>query len=127
MIFDPADGVCPTVEELVLCDLFRNIDLRELRGACVSILRYIFLFWSMIFILSSCLFFFSGLCVNANNKQTIKPSLSRSTLNLLHAVRKKQISSLGRSFSETSSPSTPPSTPQRSISHHNNHNRTNGG
>lgn len=39
MIFDPADGVCPTVEELVLCDLFRNIDLRELRGACVSVMK----------------------------------------------------------------------------------------
>lgn len=121
MIFDPADGVCPTVEELVLCDLFRNIDLRELRGACVSILRYLYSGQGFLFCHHVCS------SSPANNKQTIKPSLSRSTLNLLHSVRKKQISSLGRSFSETSSPSTPPSTPQRSISHHNNHNRTNGG
>ncbi|XP_055916099.1 slowpoke-binding protein isoform X2 [Eupeodes corollae] len=79
LIFDPPGGQCPSVEELVLCDLFRNIDLRELRGPCFS---------------------------------TIKPSLSRSTLNLLLAVKKRQTASLGSSFSETSSPCTPPSTPR---------------
>lgn len=50
MIFDPADGVCPTVEELVLCDLFRNIDLRELRGACVSIFLNKFMFFINFFL-----------------------------------------------------------------------------
>ncbi|XP_023031240.1 slowpoke-binding protein isoform X6 [Drosophila willistoni] len=78
LIFEPPSGVCPSVEDLVLCDLFRSIDLRELRGPCFS---------------------------------TIKPSLSRSTLNLLHAVKKRQCASLGNSFSEASSPCTPPSTP----------------
>ncbi|XP_037958435.1 uncharacterized protein LOC119687945 [Teleopsis dalmanni] len=79
LIFEPPSGMCPSVEELVLCDLFRSIDLRELRGPCFS---------------------------------TIKPSLSRSTLNLLHAVKKRQCASLGNSLSETSSPCTPPSTPR---------------
>ncbi|XP_034666553.1 uncharacterized protein LOC117900328 isoform X3 [Drosophila subobscura] len=78
LIFEPPSGVCPSVEDLVLCDLFRSIDLRELRGPCFS---------------------------------TIKPSLSRSTLNLLHAVKKRQCASLGHSLSEASSPCTPPSTP----------------
>ncbi|XP_034472238.1 slowpoke-binding protein isoform X2 [Drosophila innubila] len=78
LIFEPPSGVCPSVEDLVLCDLFRSIDLRELRGPCFS---------------------------------TIKPSLSRSTLNLLHAVKKRQCASLGNSFSEASSPCTPPTTP----------------
>ncbi|KAH8249460.1 hypothetical protein KR032_009824, partial [Drosophila birchii] len=78
LIFEPPSGVCPSVEDLVLCDLFRSIDLRELRGPCFS---------------------------------TIKPSLSRSTLNLLHAVKKRQCASLGHSLSEANSPCTPPSTP----------------
>ncbi|XP_054745028.1 uncharacterized protein LOC129249318 isoform X2 [Anastrepha obliqua] len=81
LIFEPPSGVCPSVEDLVLCDLFRSIDLRELRGPCFS---------------------------------TIKPSLSRSTLNLLYAVKKRQCASLGSSLSEMSSPSTPPSTPRDS-------------
>ncbi|XP_030384106.1 slowpoke-binding protein isoform X1 [Scaptodrosophila lebanonensis] len=79
LIFEPPSGVCPSVEDLVLCDLFRSIDLRELRGPCFS---------------------------------TIKPSLSRSTLNLLHAVKKRQCASLGNSCSQASSPCTPPSTPR---------------
>uniref|UniRef100_A0A1I8PFR1 Protein kinase domain-containing protein n=2 Tax=Stomoxys calcitrans TaxID=35570 RepID=A0A1I8PFR1_STOCA len=79
LIFEPPNGVCPSVEDLVLCDLFRSIDLRELRGPCFN---------------------------------TIKPSLSRSTLNLLAAVKKRQCASLGNSFSEASSPCTPPSTPR---------------
>lgn len=37
MIFDPPGGRFPTAEDLVLCDIFRNIDLRELRGPCVSV------------------------------------------------------------------------------------------
>lgn len=44
--------------------------------------------------------------------QTIKPSLSKSTLNLLQAVKRRQTASLGGSFSEISSPCTPPSTPR---------------
>lgn len=37
MIFQPTDNRYPTVEELVLCDLFRNIDLREMRGPSISV------------------------------------------------------------------------------------------
>lgn len=37
LIFEPPSGVCPSVEDLVLCDLFRSIDLRELRGPCFSV------------------------------------------------------------------------------------------
>lgn len=37
MIFESADNRYPTVEELVLCDLFRNIDLREMRGPSISV------------------------------------------------------------------------------------------
>lgn len=36
-IFDSPDGHYPSIEELVLCDLFRNIDLREMRGTCVPV------------------------------------------------------------------------------------------
>lgn len=37
LIFDTHDARLPTLEDLVLCDLFRNIDLRELRGPSVSV------------------------------------------------------------------------------------------
>lgn len=37
MIFESPDSRYPTVEELVLCDLFRNIDLREMRGPGISV------------------------------------------------------------------------------------------
>lgn len=37
MIFEPPDGRIPSVEDLVLCDLFRNIDLREMRGPGISV------------------------------------------------------------------------------------------
>ena len=37
MIFESPDGRYPTVEELVVCDLFRNIDLREMRGPGISV------------------------------------------------------------------------------------------
>lgn len=37
MIFESPDNRYPAVEELVLCDLFRNIDLREMRGPTVSV------------------------------------------------------------------------------------------
>lgn len=37
MIFFSQNSRYPTVEELVLCDLFRNIDLRELRGPTISV------------------------------------------------------------------------------------------
>lgn len=38
MIFESPDGRCPTVEDLVICELFRNIDLREMRGPGISVL-----------------------------------------------------------------------------------------
>lgn len=37
MIFESPAGRFPTVEDLVLCDLFRNIDLREMRGPGISV------------------------------------------------------------------------------------------
>jgi PX domain-containing protein kinase-like protein len=37
MIFDAPSGHHPSLEELVLCDLFRNIDLREMRGIFVPV------------------------------------------------------------------------------------------
>ncbi|CAO1301121.1 unnamed protein product [Diamesa serratosioi] len=77
MIFD-SPGRYPTLEELVLCDLFRNIDLREMRGTRVP---------------------------------AFKHDLSSSTLSLLNAVRKRHSVMTG-SFSEGSSPCTPPSTPR---------------
>jgi PX domain-containing protein kinase-like protein len=43
MIFDSPGG-CPTLEELVLCDLFRNIDLREMRGIFVPVSQFCTLF-----------------------------------------------------------------------------------
>ncbi|XP_062548226.1 uncharacterized protein LOC134213299 isoform X2 [Armigeres subalbatus] len=79
MIFESPDGRYPTVEELVLCDIFRNIDLRELRGTCVP---------------------------------SFKHGLSSSTLSLLNAVRRRQGATLSGSYSEGSSPCTPPSTPR---------------
>lgn len=36
MIFESPCGF-PSLEELVLSDLFRNIDLREMRGSCVPV------------------------------------------------------------------------------------------
>lgn len=37
MIFESPGGY-PSLEELVLCDLFRNIDLREMRyGSCMPV------------------------------------------------------------------------------------------
>lgn len=36
MIFESPGGF-PSLEELVLSDLFRNIDLREMRGSCVPV------------------------------------------------------------------------------------------
>ncbi|XP_040166280.1 uncharacterized protein LOC120901956 isoform X2 [Anopheles arabiensis] len=79
MIFESPDGRYPTVEELVLCDIFRNIDLREMRGTCVP---------------------------------SFKHGLSSSTLSLLNAVRRRQGAILSGSYSEGSSPCTPPSTPR---------------
>lgn len=37
IIFESPGGHHPTLEELVLCDLFRNIDLREMRGIFVPV------------------------------------------------------------------------------------------
>lgn len=37
MIFESPEDRYPTIEDLVLCDLFRNIDLREMRGPSVSV------------------------------------------------------------------------------------------
>ena len=45
LIFEPSNGACPSVEELVLCDLFRSIDLRELRGPCFNVSTNIFQFY----------------------------------------------------------------------------------
>lgn len=39
-IFDAPGGQYPSIEDLVLLDLFRNIDLREMRGTCVPV-RYL--------------------------------------------------------------------------------------
>ncbi|KAG5675994.1 hypothetical protein PVAND_005850 [Polypedilum vanderplanki] len=77
MIFNSPSGH-PSLEDLVLCDLFRNIDLREMRGIFVP---------------------------------SFKHSMSNSTMSLLNAVRKRH-STMQGSFSEGSSPCTPPSTPR---------------
>lgn len=37
LIFDSPGDRYPTIEDLVICDLFRNIDLREMRGPSVSV------------------------------------------------------------------------------------------
>ncbi|XP_055714026.1 probable inactive serine/threonine-protein kinase slob2 isoform X2 [Phlebotomus papatasi] len=79
MIFDSPDGRYPSVEDLVMHDLFRNIDLRELRGTCVP---------------------------------SFKHGLSSSTMSILQAVQRRQGSFFGGSYSEGSSPCTPPSTPR---------------
>ncbi|XP_031633151.1 slowpoke-binding protein-like [Contarinia nasturtii] len=39
MIFESPGNRYPTIEELVRCDLFRNVELRELRGASISSLK----------------------------------------------------------------------------------------
>ena len=46
MIFDSA-GNYPSFDELVLCDLFRNIDLREMRGIFVPVSFYLINFASI--------------------------------------------------------------------------------
>lgn len=46
MIFESPDNRYPTVEELVLCDLFRNIDLREMRGPSISVSFILSLSWN---------------------------------------------------------------------------------
>ncbi|XP_055684858.1 slowpoke-binding protein isoform X2 [Lutzomyia longipalpis] len=79
MIFDSPDGRYPSVEDLVMHDLFRNIDLRELRGTCVP---------------------------------SFKHGLSSSTMSILQAVHRRQGSFFSGSYSEGSSPCTPPSTPR---------------
>ncbi|XP_044737833.1 slowpoke-binding protein isoform X2 [Chrysoperla carnea] len=40
LIFQHPDGRYPTIEELLLCDLFRNIDLREMRGSSVPVFHH---------------------------------------------------------------------------------------
>ncbi|GAB0089024.1 uncharacterized protein DMENIID0001_035020 [Sergentomyia squamirostris] len=79
LIFDSPDGKYPSVEDLVMHDLFRNIDLRELRGTCVP---------------------------------SFKHGLSSSTMSILQAVQRRQGSFFSGSYSEGSSPCTPPSTPR---------------
>ncbi|XP_059617970.1 slowpoke-binding protein isoform X2 [Phlebotomus argentipes] len=79
MIFDSPDGRYPSVEDLVMHDLFRNIDLREMRGTCVP---------------------------------SFKHGLSSSTMSILQAVQRRQGSFFSGSYSEGSSPCTPPSTPR---------------
>lgn len=116
MIFESPDNRYPSVEELVLCDLFRNIDLREMRGPSISVSTF-----------SSVSCFFSpcnhpqqtpscvmlGIINFPFCLQSFKHGLSISTLNLLNAVRRRQGASLSGSHSEGSSPCTPPSTPRR--------------
>ncbi|XP_063700927.1 uncharacterized protein LOC134831194 isoform X2 [Culicoides brevitarsis] len=80
MIFYNVDGRYPKPEDIVRCDIFRNIDLREMRGTCIPSFKY---------------------------------GLSASTMSLLNAVRKRQGVPLGGSYSEGSSPCTPPSTPRK--------------
>lgn len=47
-IFDSPDGRYPSIEELVLCDLFRNIDLREMRGTCIPV-SILYFFYDLLF------------------------------------------------------------------------------
>jgi PX domain-containing protein kinase-like protein len=126
MIFESSTGH-PSLEELVLCDLFRNIDLREMRGIFVPvsvnnfILCYLFIFIlslshpSILLInISIIILFCVCLCESydiSNHFQSFKHSMSHSTMSLLNAVRKRH-STMQGSFSEGSSPCTPPSTPR---------------
>lgn len=106
LIFESPENRFPTIEELVLCDLFRNIDLREMRGPSVSVsLTVLIRFLSITFAKNILLCFLSFQSFN-------KYGLSSSTLNLLNAVRRRQGASLSGSYSEGSSPCTPPSTPR---------------
>lgn len=41
-IFESLDGRYPTVEELARCDLFRHVELREMRGASISVRSFSF-------------------------------------------------------------------------------------
>jgi PX domain-containing protein kinase-like protein len=91
MIFDSPEGRYPTVEELVICDLFRNIDLREMRGPCVSVNEQITQHLYSSGVPNIIFFTFS---------QSFQPGLSTSTLSLLNAVRRRQGASIGGSFSE---------------------------
>lgn len=101
LIFDPPENRLPALEDLVLCDLFRNIDLREMRGPSVSVNFH------LSHIQMSCL-----IQSYPSYFQSFKHGLSSSTLNLLNAVRRRQGASLNGSYSEGSSPCTPPSTPR---------------
>lgn len=99
-IFDSPDGRYPSIEELVLCDLFRNIDLREMRGTCIPVS---ILFWFLIFPINS----------KIKISKSFKHGLSKSTLSLLNLVRRRQVGALvDGTQSEGSSPCTPPSTPR---------------
>lgn len=98
MIFESPNGF-PSLEELVLFDLFRNIDLREMRGSCVPVS------------LVKCRLNQTKQ-INQYIFQSFKHSLSNSTMSLLNAVRKRH-STMHGSFSEGSSPCTPPSSPRR--------------
>lgn len=121
MIFESPDNRYPTVEELVLCDLFRNIDLREMRGPSISVSVHSLEETTIIIVIIDVIEcnnlyamefdgFFSYDCAIS---QSFKHGLSMSTLNLLNAVRRRQGASLNGSYSEGSSPCTPPSTPRR--------------
>lgn len=43
LIFESSGNRYPTVEEIVQCDLFRKVELRELRGASISVRAFQFL------------------------------------------------------------------------------------
>lgn len=96
-----SDGRYPKLEEIVMCDIFRNIDLREMRGTCVPVSISAITGQNQI------------LQIMQFSKQSFKYGLSASTMSLLNAVRKRQGASLGGSYSEGSSPCTPPSTPRK--------------
>lgn len=48
-IFDQSGGRYPSIEQLILHDLFRNIDLRELRNASVNVSNQLLLLLSLFF------------------------------------------------------------------------------
>lgn len=61
LIFESSGERYPTVAELVRCDLFQHVELREMRGASVSVKRFFtpkFIFVSMVRFLNLTICFF---------------------------------------------------------------------
>lgn len=44
------DGRYPKLEEIVMCDIFRNIDLREMRGTCIPVSVKFLIIWQIFFL-----------------------------------------------------------------------------